>query len=51
MAPDDPDEPLVTIAPVRPAVPEDGQRWIGPLIVIGLPVALASLVFVFLVLQ
>ncbi len=51
MAPDDPDEPLITIAPIRPARPDAGQRWIGPLIVIGLPVALAVLVFVFFFLQ
>jgi hypothetical protein len=53
MAPDEPydgDEQLVTIAPVPPTLPEPEHRWLGPLVIIGLPVLLGIVVFLFVVL-
>ncbi|AEW93913.1 MULTISPECIES: hypothetical protein [Streptomycetaceae] len=50
MAPEEQDEPLVTITPVPPPSAAPEQRWLGPLLIIGAPVGLAVLVFVLLVL-
>ncbi|MCQ4043597.1 hypothetical protein ACFOSC_18505 [Streptantibioticus rubrisoli] len=46
---EEPEEPLVTIAPYAPPPPEPLDRpWVGPMFVIGVPVALAVVVFIVL---
>jgi hypothetical protein len=49
---EEPEEPLVTIAPYAPPPPDRLDRpWVGPMLVIGAPVALAVVVFLFLLLR
>lgn len=52
MATDGPEELLVTIRPqmVAPAVP-DCRPWLGPLLIVGMPVGLAFVVFSVLLLR
>ncbi len=54
MPTDGPEDLLVTITPLRsaavPAEP-DYRPWLGPLLIVGVPVALAIVVFTFLLLR
>ncbi len=46
MAADEPEDQLVIIAPAPRGTPRPPDRpWVGPLLIIGLPVALAVAVF------